>query len=86
MSGGLYTWTNNQDLPILEKLDRILVSKDWEDLFSNSLVTRLPREISDHNPLILSSGPKKEKQTIQFKFELSWLNNPEFIPLLKDLG
>jgi len=33
MSGGTYTWSNNQEDPILEKLDRILMSKDWEDLF-----------------------------------------------------
>lgn len=31
MNGGLYTWSNNQDSHILEKLDRILVSKSWED-------------------------------------------------------
>jgi hypothetical protein len=33
MSGETYTWSNNQEDPILEKLDRILMSKDWEDLF-----------------------------------------------------
>jgi hypothetical protein len=31
-------------------LDRILVSKNWEDIFPNSLVRKLPREVSDHNP------------------------------------
>lgn len=55
MSGGLYTWSNNQENPTLEKLDRILVSKNWEDIFPNVLVKKLPREISDHNPLIISS-------------------------------
>lgn len=25
MTGGLYTWSNNQECPILEKFDRILV-------------------------------------------------------------
>lgn len=54
MSGGLFTWSNN---PILEKLDRILVSKEWEEAFPNVIVKNLPREVSDHNPLIISSGP-----------------------------
>ena len=33
MSGGKYTWTNNQAHPTLEKLDRILMSEDWEDMY-----------------------------------------------------
>jgi len=36
MTGGLYTWSNNQENPILEKLDRILASKKWEDIFPNT--------------------------------------------------
>lgn len=52
MTGGKYTWSNNQDNPTLERLDRYLVSKNWEDMFPMSLVYKLPRELSDHNPLI----------------------------------
>jgi hypothetical protein len=33
MVGGLYTWTNKQKTPTLEKVDRILMSHDWEILF-----------------------------------------------------
>jgi exonuclease III len=55
MTGGLFTWSNNQENPTLEKLDRILISKDWEDIFPHALVRKFPREISDHNPLILTS-------------------------------
>jgi endonuclease/exonuclease/phosphatase family metal-dependent hydrolase len=50
MTGGLFTWTNNQTPPVLDKLDRILMSKEWEDIFPQAIVKRLPREISDHNP------------------------------------
>jgi exonuclease III len=32
-SGGIYTWSNNLIHPTMEKLDRILVSKEWESLF-----------------------------------------------------
>jgi len=38
MTRGLYTWSNNQDDPTLEKLDRILVSRDWEDIFPTVMV------------------------------------------------
>lgn len=83
LNGGIYTWSNNQESPLLEKLDRILATRDWENLFPNSLLTKLPREISDHNPLILSTGPQTTPKTIGFRFELSWLTNPDFIPLVK---
>jgi hypothetical protein len=38
----MYTWSNNQENPTLEKLDRILVSKEWEGIFPNALVKKLP--------------------------------------------
>lgn len=85
LSSGIYTWSNNQDNLMLEKLDRILISKEQEDIFPNSLVRKLPWEISDHNPLILSSEPNKPTMHIQFRFELSWLSNPDFIPAVEKI-
>jgi endonuclease/exonuclease/phosphatase family metal-dependent hydrolase len=76
MLGGLYTWSNKQRNPTLEKLDRILMSPDWELLFPLVIVIRLVRDQSDHNPLVLDTGdnivlPKKRC----FKFDNNWLNN-----------
>lgn len=50
--GGGYAWSNNQDPPTLEKLDRILVTSKWEDIFPQAMVKKLPREISDHNIIL----------------------------------
>jgi hypothetical protein len=33
MHGGRFTWSNKQASPTLEKLDRFLMSPDWEDMF-----------------------------------------------------
>jgi hypothetical protein len=33
LSGGQFTWSNNQKNPTLEKLDRILINCEWENLF-----------------------------------------------------
>jgi len=63
---GLFTRSNNQDFPTLEKLDRILVSEEWEDNFPYAIAKRLPREVSDHNPLIIFSG--KSVKHIHFIF------------------
>jgi hypothetical protein len=73
------------DNPTLEKLDGILVSKEWENLFPNTLISKLPREVSDHNPLILSTVPAKPTKIIHFRFELGWLSNPKFLPIVEKI-
>lgn len=50
IEGGMYTWSNNQSHPTLEKLDRVLMSCDWEDMFLLVTVRKLVRDVSDHNP------------------------------------
>lgn len=69
--GGKYTWSNNQENPTLERLDRILISKQWENLFPTAFLYKLPREISDHNPLILSNQYGIPNRKISFKFKNS---------------
>jgi hypothetical protein len=83
MCGGLYTWSNNQEHPTLVKLDRVLVSQDWEDLFPQVAVNRLPREVSDHNPLLITVNKSNALPYIQFRFNLSWLKNPDFFKEVK---
>lgn len=78
MTGGMFTWSNNQEVSILKKLDRLLMSKEWEDLFPMAMVKKLPREVSGHNPLLLLFAINPTSKSIQFRFELSWLKNPEF--------
>lgn len=85
MNGGLFTWSNNQDPPVLEKLDRILMTKEWEDIFPQVFVNKLTREVSDHNQLILATGKCDNLPHIQFKFDLSWLKNPEFFTLVEKI-
>ena len=57
-AGGLYTWSNNQSHPTLEKLDRVLMSDDWEHIFLDVTVRKLVRDLSDHNALLLDTGTK----------------------------
>jgi hypothetical protein len=82
MNGVLYTWSNNQDPPVLEKLDMILVTKGC---FPQALVRKLPREVSDHNLLIVSSGKNDRLPFTDFKFGLSWLKNSEFFTLVEKI-
>ena len=87
MSGGMYTWTNGQSHPTLEKLDRVLMSNDWEDIFPQVNIRKLVRDVPDHNALLLSSDNHvvRSPQTREFRFELSWLKSEEFLPLVEKI-
>jgi hypothetical protein len=76
---------NNQTPPTLEKLDRFLMSKGWDDIFPSVMVRKLPRELSDHNPLILTTENKTPLKKLEFRFELSWLKHPEFHKKMSEL-
>jgi hypothetical protein len=43
LSGGMFTWSNNQENPTLEKLDRILINHEWKNLFPLSSARKIPR-------------------------------------------
>jgi hypothetical protein len=79
MSGGQFTWSNNQAVPTLEKLDRFIVSREWELLFPLTTVHKLTREVSDHSPIILDTMEGKENQRREFRFEKRWLKEEEFL-------
>lgn len=85
MSGGKYTWTNCQEMPTLVKLDRVLMSPKWEDLFPLVAVRKLAKSLSDHNALLLTSGSASANKPKGFRFELSWLQNEDFLPKLQEI-
>ncbi|PWA19483.1 cytochrome P450 [Artemisia annua] len=76
LGGKRFTRMNNLGSQ-LSKLDRILVSSHFMDRWPNSNVLALPREFSDHTPLLLNLycddyGP------IPFKMFNSWLAHEDF--------
>ena len=71
LSGRKYTWSNNHEDPTYELLDRVLISTTWEDVYPLVTVTALNRDLSDHTPLLVSTG-EMVKTPRQFKFENSW--------------
>jgi endonuclease/exonuclease/phosphatase family metal-dependent hydrolase len=73
-----FSWTNNQGSPILAKLDRMLVSSDWDSKCPTSQVNMLPKEVSDHNPLRITFCVKKQIKDPIFRFEKLWLEIEEF--------
>jgi hypothetical protein len=71
MTGRRYMWANYADVPTYEKLDRILVTTEWEQKFLLASVQALTREILDHTPLLLDGGePSHRGNARNFKLEL----------------
>jgi len=68
-----YTWSNNQDNLVMAKIDRIFVSTDWDSGFPLASVKCLDRFPSDHNPLVLDTGPNVFFGKKRFRFEKWWL-------------
>jgi hypothetical protein len=83
MSGRQYTWAGSGDDPTFEKLDRVLVSAEWEQKFPLTIVHAKDRSNSDHTPLLLNTGASSHnKQPPPFKFEQGWLIRDGFRELV----
>ena len=52
----------------MSKLDRFLVSEDWEGHFKGVVQSTLPRPVSDHFPILLDGGGVR-KGSVPFRFE-----------------
>ena len=86
MSGRQFTWVGPGDDPLFEKLDRVLVSTDWDDKFSLSTVQCRDGNISDHTPLILNTGSSThQKSQRPFKFERGWLIRDGFYDMVAQI-
>lgn len=71
MGGHRFTCFHNSDLK-LSKLDRFMVYPTFLNLFPYISVTALPREISDHCPILLSTS-RKDFGPSPFRFFNSWM-------------
>jgi hypothetical protein len=86
LSGRKFTWANSRRVSTDEKLDRVLVSTEWEQHFPLATVEALNRDISDHTPLLLSTGDGVQiKKQPPFKFELGWLLKEGFFETVSEV-
>ena len=77
LEGGSYTWSSGSDQPSMFRIDRVLVSHDWEDHYPNVTQRVLLRPISDYFPILVEvGGILREK--IPFRFENMWLKSEGF--------
>ena len=81
--GGRFTWSSGSENPSLSRIDRFLISSDWEDQYPNVVQNLLPRPLSDHHPIILETGRMTGGKR-PFKFENMWLKTEGFVERIKN--
>jgi hypothetical protein len=54
--GAKFTWSNNRGDQYWSRIDRFLLSPNWEEQFSDVVQRRFPRLLSGHFSLMLDCG------------------------------
>lgn len=71
-----FTWYNSNGIA-MSRIDRAFISDEWREFWGNVSLWSIPRDVSDHCPLVLKGdsldwGPKP------FRFKNHWLENRKF--------
>jgi len=56
LEGGSFTWFKGDNNNADSRIDRILISKEWDDSFCKIKQAVLQKLCSDHNPIALQCG------------------------------
>ena len=79
--GRKFTWSNERAESTQTRIDRVLVSKEWDLEHPQLQLTTASTNVSDHCPLMLSKMDRKHYAG--FRFEAHWLLHDEFLPVAK---
>ena len=68
LQGGPFTWRGGLNNQSQSRLDRFLVTDDWDRMFDGAVQGILVRPVSDHFPILLQGGGLKRGPS-PFRFE-----------------
>jgi hypothetical protein len=69
--GRRFTWSNEQAVPTLVRLDRAFCNPDWDVLFNLARLQPLAMGMSDHCPIVLTCDSLLRRSP-RFRFEAFW--------------
>lgn len=78
-----YTWFKGEQHEAASRIDRILISEEWDANFNNLKKVPLQRLSSNHIPLALLGGSWERKKNY-FKFENYWLETEGLVDRVKE--
>ena len=82
-----FTWSNQRPLThlIQERIDRVFVNAEWNDLFPEVSIQHLERAHSDHCPVLLCLNKSQDVKLLRpFQFQPMWLNHPDFLGVMRE--
>ena len=74
------SWSGGLNSQTMSRIDRFLVTEDWEGYFNGVVQSTLSRPVSDHFPILLDGGVRR--WPVPFRFENMWLQEEGFKELL----
>jgi hypothetical protein len=81
LHGRCFTWSNERENPTLVRLDRVLVSTEWESLFPNAHLRGLGSDASDHCALLLQTNLTQMNKA-RFHFESYWPKFDDYLDVV----
>ena len=82
LQGGPFTWRGGLNNQSQSRLDRFLVTDEWDKMFNGAMQGILARPVSDHCPILLEGGSLKRGPS-PFRFENMWLEEKGFMDQMK---
>lgn len=80
--GAKFTWSKSNNA--WSRLDRMVASSNWIAACDQYSVTHLPRDISDHCPLLIKFLPLNNSFAAKFYFIRAWSEHPGFLSLVEN--
>ena len=82
LNGRRYTWSNERQMAILEKIDHVFVTNEWDEAYPMCFLSALATAVSDHCPLMLDMNVSICTKK-RFKFESFWTRAEGFLDVVK---